>query len=164
VSHRFLQDAAATQAFAADLARALPAAHDAPVLIELRGELGAGKTTFAQGFLAALGVAGPVRSPTYALVESYEAAGRRLVHADLYRLASGGEFEELGLREQFVARSLWLVEWPERAAGVLPEADLVLDFGLEQAGRSCRITTPTAFGREWLQSVRGDGSGGRSSA
>lgn len=148
-----LPDAEATLAFAASFARTLPAAHLQPVYVALQGGLGAGKTTFVQGFLAALGVPGPVHSPTYALVEAYEAGARQLVHADLYRLAAGSGFEELGLRELFVRGALWLVEWPEKAGAQLPDPDLNLQFRVLGAGRECEVSPGTRFGGEWLQTV-----------
>jgi len=153
-----LPDAEATLALAARVARALPATQEQPVYVALHGGLGAGKTTFVQGFLAALGVAGPVHSPTYALVETYEAGGRLLVHADLYRLAQGAGFEELGLRELFAGRAVWLVEWPEKAGRQLPEPDLTVWFGVLTNGRECRIDSGSSFGAEWLQAVGTPGS------
>ena len=85
------------------------------LLIGLSGELGAGKTTLVAGLLAGLGHEGPVRSPTYTLIEPYRLAGRDLYHCDLYRLRDPAELDDLGLRDLAVERSVLLVEWPERA-------------------------------------------------
>lgn len=151
-----LADVAATQALAAALAQARPAAgtQPQPLLLALHGELGAGKTTFVQGLLAALGVAGPVRSPTYTLVESYPLRdGGSAVHADLYRLASPLDFEELGLRDEFRPGALWLVEWPEKAAGVLPPADLELRLAFCGTGRHAELAAGSDAGSKWLQAV-----------
>ena len=118
-----------TQAFAGRLARALlalPRPGDA--LIELHGDLGAGKTTLARHLLQALGVSGRIKSPTYAVLESYrvpEGAGQLdLSHLDFYRFSDPQEWEDAGFRDLFAAPGLKLVEWPERAAGLLPPADL----------------------------------------
>lgn len=151
----WLQDAAATHRLAGALAAAeLPG--DAARLIALHGALGAGKTTFAQGYLAARGVSETVRSPTYTLVENYASAeGSPLVHADLYRLGGPFEFEELGLREQFQPGTTWIVEWPERAAGMLPAADLEVTLSLEGSGRRARVQAATEAGSEWLARLAG---------
>ena len=98
--------------------------------IELHGPLGAGKTTFVRHLLRALGVAGPVKSPTYALLEPYRAAaaagGFEIAHCDFYRFEDAQEWEDAGFREVFSRPGLKLVEWPEKAAGLLPRADLRL--------------------------------------
>src|SRR5580698_7484899 len=82
----------------------------APRLIFLSGELGAGKTTLAAAMLEALGATETVRSPSYALVETYALPAGLGVHVDCYRLSDAQEFEQLGLRDYFAARTLWLVE------------------------------------------------------
>lgn len=95
-------------------------------IVALDGELGAGKTTLVSGILRAYGVTGPVRSPTYTLIEPYEAGGRRLYHLDLYRLVDPGEVEPLGIRDLLSEAPVLLVEWPSRAAGALPAFDLTV--------------------------------------
>ena len=87
------------------LAHARPAADAALAVLYLSGELGAGKTTFARGFLRALGVADAVPSPTYTLLELYPVGAVTVVHVDLYRVRDAGELESLGLRA-IVAPSL----------------------------------------------------------
>ena len=96
------------------LARARPAADAALAVLYLTGELGAGKTTFARGFLRALGVADAVPSPTYTLLELYPVGALTVVHVDLYRVRDAGELESLGLRDWARSGHVWLVEWPER--------------------------------------------------
>ncbi|MGQ9725072.1 MAG: tRNA (adenosine(37)-N6)-threonylcarbamoyltransferase complex ATPase subunit type 1 TsaE [Tepidimonas sp.] len=107
----------------------------ADVLLTLRGELGAGKTTFVRHLLRSLGVTGRIKSPTYALVEPYElpaakdgACALPAWHADLYRFDDPREWEDAGLRELFATPGLKLVEWPEKAAALLPMPDLDLRF------------------------------------
>ncbi|MBX3620090.1 MAG: tRNA (adenosine(37)-N6)-threonylcarbamoyltransferase complex ATPase subunit type 1 TsaE [Rhizobacter sp.] len=103
-----------------------PALRDA--FIELRGTLGAGKTTFARHLLQALGVQGRIKSPTYAVLESYEAAGLSISHFDFYRFKDPQEFEDAGFRDVFASPGLKLAEWPEQAAGLLPEPDLRVEL------------------------------------
>ena len=125
------------RAFGARLARALlEAPADESLLITLSGELGAGKTTLVGGLLAELGHVGPVRSPTYTLIEPYRLQGRDITHCDLYRLRHPDELEDLGLRDLRGAGSLLLVEWPEKAEGRLGAADLALT--LDYAGPGAR--------------------------
>jgi len=124
-----LPDLAATEALAKRLA---PLAQRGDV-IALAGPLGAGKTAFARAFIRALGVAGEVPSPTFTLLQTYEAKPCALYHFDLYRLKHANELEELGWDD---ARShgIILVEWPERAGGRLPADRLALTFGMEATG------------------------------
>jgi len=108
----------------------LQSTKDDALVIALNGELGAGKTTFVGGLLSALGVIGPVRSPTYTLIELYElsAIQRRIFHLDLYRLASASELEMLAPRDLLEPRAILLVEWAERGVGALPVPDLAMTF------------------------------------
>ena len=138
-----------TLALGAAAARALPTAQR-PFLVELAGDLGAGKTTFARGLLQALGVTRPIRSPSYGLLELYDLAGRQVLHLDLYRLHDPEELENLGLRDYHVPGSLWLVEWPERGAGRLPVADARLAFSPGSDGHAVALTALSAAGEEWL--------------
>lgn len=142
-------DAAEMRGLGARLARALADSRsDAPLLITLSGDLGAGKTTLVGGLLAALGHAGPVRSPTYTLVEPYRLAGRDLHHCDLYRLRHPDELDDLGLRELRTPASVLLVEWPEKSEGRLGQADI--SIALTYAGtdaRHARFDAETPAGR-----------------
>ncbi len=101
--------------------------------IELRGTLGAGKTSFVRHLLRALGVSGPIKSPTYAVMEPYALPGLSIWHFDFYRFEDPQEFEDAGFREVFSCVGLKLVEWPERAAGLLPPCDLRIEIAMVDA-------------------------------
>jgi tRNA threonylcarbamoyladenosine biosynthesis protein TsaE len=131
-----------------------PESPDQPVMLHLRGDLGAGKTTLAGGFARACGVAAPVRSPTYTLVNVHEAGALTLVHLDLYRLRDPAELEHLGLREWARPGCLWLIEWPERAAGELPPADLTVQLAVAPESHEAQISAGSAIGRAWLERIR----------
>lgn len=131
------------------LAQACPLPLTAPLLLYLSGELGAGKTTLARGLLGALGVQGPVRSPSYALVEVHRLRQLTIVHADLYRIAAPDELEPLGLRELHAPHHLWVVEWPERAGGALPDCDLQLELTIGTAAHRVRPTGSNPRGAAW---------------
>lgn len=116
-------DEPAAQATAEKLAAALLPSPDA--LIELHGPLGAGKTTFTRLLLRALGVEGRIKSPSYAVMESYELPGGGVAsHFDFYRFGDPREWEDAGFRDVFAAPGLKVCEWPEKAAGQLPPPDL----------------------------------------
>ena len=91
-----------------------------PMVLALSGELGAGKTTLAQGICRGFGVVAPVTSPTFALVHEYDAPRGTVLHLDLYRLESAAALDSIGLDELLAREALVIVEWPERAAGRLP--------------------------------------------
>jgi len=139
-----------TESIGAALAATLPAITAAPAAVYLQGELGAGKTTLARGFLRRLGVTAPVRSPTYTLLECYELADRVVVHLDLYRLRDASELEMLGVRELARAQHLWLIEWPERAHARLPAADLSVRLEVGAAGHAVALTGQSQLGSAWL--------------
>lgn len=146
-----LTSAAATEAAGAALARAVANAEQA--CIYLRGELGAGKTTFARGFLAGLGHTGRVPSPTYTLVEPYDVAGRRVWHLDLYRLGDGAELEYLGLDEMAGPGGVLLIEWPERGLEYLPNDDLSIELKVIPEGRSLAITPHSGVSEAILRAL-----------
>jgi tRNA threonylcarbamoyladenosine biosynthesis protein TsaE len=143
-----------TEAFGARLARALPAPPAALLQVQLQGDLGAGKTTLARGFLRGLGHSGVVRSPTYTLVETYPLGAITVVHADLYRLQDPDEFEALGLRDLALAGHVWLIEWPQRAGHWLPAADLDIKLAARPAFHTIELTAATAAGAQWLARVQ----------
>lgn len=109
-----------------------------PTIVTLSGELGAGKTVLARYLIHLLGHRGRVKSPTYTLVETYQAGDRQVAHLDLYRLNSSDELEDIGFRDLLADVDIVLVEWPERASGSLPPADWVVV--IEYAGSGRRVT------------------------
>ena len=129
--HQTWADEAGCAASAVALARH-PALREA--FVELHGPLGAGKTTFVRHLLHGLGVAGRVKSPTYAVMEPYELPGGAVSHFDFYRFNDPQEWEDAGFRDVFAAPGLKLAEWPEKAAGLLPMADLQIHIEPDAAG------------------------------
>ena len=145
------QNEAATHAFAQALARQ-PQLGNA--LISLRGDLGAGKTTFVRHLLHALGVRGRIKSPTYAVVEPYELPTLAIWHFDFYRFADPREWVDAGFRDIFASPGLKLVEWPDKAAGVLPRPDLMLHIECAPDDtRTVTLTAESALGAELLQGL-----------
>lgn len=132
VASCWLADETATIEFGAGLTQVLRPLRG---VVSLAGPLGAGKTTVVRGLLHALGITGPVCSPTYTLVEPYDVAGGRVLHLDLYRIGAPGELLGLGLDADPPDTTLWLVEWPERAAGLLPAFRIELRLQPESVGR-----------------------------
>jgi tRNA threonylcarbamoyladenosine biosynthesis protein TsaE len=147
-----LQGEAAQEAFGGRLA----AVCEPPLLITLDGELGAGKTTLARGFLRALGHGGNVKSPTYTLIEPYEIGGRRVYHLDLYRLSDPAELEYLGLREMLDEDAVLLIEWPQRGTGWLPDADVQIRISLRDPGRHLELMAGSPRGEAVLRALRPD--------
>lgn len=147
-----LADEQAMLALAERFARSLPCDHG--LMIYLLGELGAGKTTFCRGVLRGLGYDGIVRSPTYTLVETYQFPQTLVHHFDLYRLSDPEELEYLGGRDYFSGQAICLVEWPQRGAGYLPPADLVIELQVMADGRVWRVDAQTASGKEVIQYLR----------
>ena len=140
----FLPDEAATLALGEALAPSI-----APgLVVYLRGELGAGKTTLARGILRGLGYAGRVRSPTYALVELYELSRLNLHHFDFYRFHDPREWIDAGFRESFNGRNASLIEWPEKAAGSVPPADVEITLTPSGSGRNASFISSSLAGQK----------------
>jgi tRNA threonylcarbamoyladenosine biosynthesis protein TsaE len=145
------RDEAATQRFAGALA-SHPALRHA--FIELRGDLGAGKTTLVRHLLRALGVQGRVKSPTYAVVEPYELPALNVWHFDFYRFSDPREWEDAGFRDIFASPGLKLAEWPDKAAGFIPKADLIIHLeAMDDDVRAVVLTAQTPTGCTLLHSA-----------
>jgi len=143
---RYLADDSATAALGAELARALVPG----LVIYLCGNLGAGKTALVRAVLRGLGYEGKVKSPTFTLVELYAISSLTIYHFDLYRFGDPREWVEAGFRDYFGADTVCLVEWPEKAEGVLPPADLRITLQIQGSGRSVEIEAGTKAGIQCL--------------
>ncbi len=147
-----LPDESATVAMGAAIAaEAVDIAKASGLIVFLRGDLGAGKTTLTRGWLRALGVTGAVKSPTYTLVEPYALDGLTVYHFDLYRLRDPEELEFMGVRDYFRAGSLSIIEWPERGAEFLPDPDIVIAIQPLNAGRRLELAAYSASGQLLLE-------------
>lgn len=174
-----LADPAATDALghalAAMVARGFAESADAAsdgFTVHLSGDLGVGKTAVVRALLRKLGVTGRIKSPTYALVESYAVAmpqrhdasveSRRDLklnchHFDFYRLEDPHDWEDAGFRDDFADDALRLVEWPERAltdrGSLLPPPDLRIALAIDGGGRTATLSPGTARGAAWLTAL-----------
>jgi tRNA threonylcarbamoyladenosine biosynthesis protein TsaE len=144
-----LPDEAATQQLGERLAPLLQPG----LVIYLEGDLGAGKTTLSRALIRALGHTGPVKSPTYSLVEVYVISSLYLYHFDFYRFESPEEFLDAGFDEYFNDASVCLVEWPERAEGCVPPADLRLRLYHAGVGRLLEALADSPKGQACLNAL-----------
>jgi tRNA threonylcarbamoyladenosine biosynthesis protein TsaE len=148
-----LPDSDATAAAGARLAPFL----EGGMIVTLSGELGAGKTTLVRGCLRGLGWMGPVKSPTYTLVEHYPFSSLYFYHFDFYRFTDPDEWETAGLADCFRDDAVCFVEWPERVAGLLPPADLAVTLMHPQRGdedgRQCTLEARTKAGERCLMAM-----------
>ncbi|MGN1281865.1 MAG: tRNA (adenosine(37)-N6)-threonylcarbamoyltransferase complex ATPase subunit type 1 TsaE [Succinivibrio sp.] len=123
------------------------------IVVNLEGDLGAGKTTFCKGFLEGCGYGEIVRSPTYTLVEPYDFADFSVYHFDLYRLLDPEELEYMGIRDYFSRVCICLIEWPDKAEGLIPEPDVRVDFEYRPNSRVVVIKS-TQLDDSQLQTVK----------
>ncbi len=144
---------AVEQTFA--LARRLGATAPAGLWVSLNGGLGAGKTAFAQGFAAGLGVGHGVVSPTFVIAQEHPSGRVPLVHVDLYRVEDAAALEQLGLEDRDDGCTIVLVEWAERFPELLPAARLEVEIELEGAGRALRLSATTPALQAWLDGALG---------
>ncbi len=139
---RILHDEEQTLAFGASLFTVI----DDGCLVFLSGDLGAGKTTLVRGFLRAGGHIGPVKSPTFTVVEEYLINNRLIFHLDLYRLGDPEELEYLGIRDYLDNSAICFIEWPEKGKGFLPQADLNIILDFKDDGRTIVIASHDKHG------------------
>ncbi len=145
-------------AFAGLCAKVFATAAQTGGLIFLEGDLGAGKTTFSRGLLRGYDHQGPVKSPTYTLVETYDVTTDKgdaltVCHFDLYRLADAEELEFMGMRDFLEGASLCLIEWADKGHGFLPNADLILNIADIKDGRQLTWQAGTEKGQLWCQQL-----------
>lgn len=146
----WMADEASLVAFGARLADAL----EPGLVIELSGELGAGKTTLSRGIIQALGHTGAVKSPTYTLVEPYESLTPPVYHFDLYRISNADELIHMGIEDYFTPATVCLIEWPERCQGALPPADVVITLTHAGSGRQLALRACSAAGDTLKEQVK----------
>ena len=142
-----------TAAFAQQLAQKMLANSAlAQAFITLHGNLGAGKTTLVRHLLQALGVPGRIKSPTYAVVEAYDLPQLAIWHFDFYRFDDPLEWEDAGFRDIFASPGLKLAEWPEKAAGLAPQADVAIHIeAIDDTQRRVHLRPLSACGTQLLQ-------------
>jgi tRNA threonylcarbamoyladenosine biosynthesis protein TsaE len=162
-----LADPEATAALGRALARAvqihLVEVRECGLQIGLSGDLGAGKTALVRALLHALGVSGPVKSPSYALVEPYTVSSLDFYHFDFYRFSDPADFGSSGFRDMFGPGRLCAIEWPERAGDRLPTSDISITLRVEGDGRLASLTAASRLGQACLTSAIAEyqaGSGG----
>lgn len=125
-----------------------------PFRLYLSGDLGAGKTCFSRALLQALGVKGRIKSPSYALLESYKVEQLDLYHFDFYRFSEPEEWFEAGFEDEFFQPNrLVLAEWPEKVGALLPPATLHLHLHYQDEGRMVHISTSTPEGQACLATL-----------
>ena len=138
------------QDFGAQLATAIGKI-DAPLLMLLNGDLGAGKTTISRGLLQGLGHQGAVKSPTYTLVEPYELDIGVVYHFDLYRLIDSEELEHIGFSDYLSEAKLCIIEWPENGGSYIPSPDISIDIQLHESGRQVTLDSGTESGKQCIK-------------
>ncbi|NYT86312.1 tRNA (adenosine(37)-N6)-threonylcarbamoyltransferase complex ATPase subunit type 1 TsaE [Pollutimonas harenae] len=154
-----LDDEDATLALARQIAPMLTGTH--PALgpahcggrIHLRGDLGAGKTSFARAFLRSAGITGRIKSPSYALLESYNVSNLYFYHLDFYRFSDSREWLDAGFRDILQKDAIVLIEWPEQAGDLLPPPDLDIHLNYADIGRCASLTAHSDKGILWLTTL-----------
>jgi tRNA threonylcarbamoyladenosine biosynthesis protein TsaE len=117
------------------------------------GDLGTGKTTCVRAFIQEWGYLDHIKSPTFSLVEPYEAMHGKIYHFDFYRLQSINELEIMGVRDYFEHEAIRLVEWPEKTQDILDKPDIHISFDYEGDGRSGIIESFSKQGKQILSDI-----------
>lgn len=134
-------------------AQSNPQQHQQSLVVFLNGDLGAGKTTLTRGFVRGMGHKGNVKSPTYTLVEPYELLPWQVYHFDLYRLSDPEELEYMGIRDYFTDHCCCFIEWPEKGAGVLANADIIINIVYKGEQRLIDLQACSSRGEGVLQQL-----------
>jgi tRNA threonylcarbamoyladenosine biosynthesis protein TsaE len=152
-----LPDEATTQrvghALASVVERERAAVEHLGLVVTLAGDLGAGKTTVVRAWLLALGVQGPIKSPTFAVLEPYVISRLDFYHFDFYRFKSSDEFSGSGFRDHFGPARICAIEWPERGGERLPTPDLSLALHVQSEGRQLRCSAYSELGIQCLNTI-----------
>jgi len=155
----YLPDEEATISLAAQLAPLVCGTHPASGgtgrggRIHLRGDLGAGKTSFARALLRASGITGRIKSPSYALLESYNLSNLYFYHLDFYRFSDTREWVDAGFRDILQKEAVILIEWPEQAGALLPPPDLDIHLDYADIGRYASLAAHSDKGKLWLTTL-----------
>lgn len=126
-----------------------------PCVIGLSGALGAGKTTLVRSMLRALGIKGAIKSPTYALVESYDCDDWQIHHFDLYRIAHEDELALIGFRDYLTEDAVCCIEWPSNTQAAIAVLDVLIDITFKENGRMVTVTAKTKRGDDFVHCLRG---------
>jgi tRNA threonylcarbamoyladenosine biosynthesis protein TsaE len=148
-----LEDEQKMQVFGEKIAQVIGQIN-APLLILLNGDLGAGKTTLSRGILNGLGHRGSVKSPTYTLVEPYDLEIGKVFHFDLYRLVDPEELYDIGFNDYLSESQLCMIEWPDKGGSLLPKADISLQINSNGTGRQVILTAQTSLGSQCVNELR----------
>ncbi len=149
----YLDDEAATISIGSALAKVVKNELKQGLVVYLAGDLGAGKTTLTRGFVQGMGHKGNVKSPTYTLVEPYDLAPWQIYHFDLYRLGDPEELEYMGIRDYFANNTCCFIEWPEKGAGLLADADLQIKIAYNDDQRIIYLSAQSDIGAVVLKAL-----------
>ena len=121
--------------------------------IHLKGDLGAGKTALVRAFLRQCSISGRIKSPSYALLESYEVSNLYFYHLDFYRFSENADWLDAGFRDLFKNNALVLIEWPERAGNLLSDPDLLIELSYAGLGRIATLSAYSEKGLSWINAL-----------
>lgn len=152
----FLPDQDSTENLAQALSAALLDSNNGilSARIHLIGDLGAGKTCFTRAFLRSCGVKGRIKSPSYALLETYNVSSNNFYHLDFYRFSSESDWVDAGFRDILEQDSVVLIEWPDKAGDLLPKPDIDINLQYLESGRQATLTSYSNKGNLWLQYLK----------